>query len=90
MTHSGTLTVSAPGGCQNTQGVNGSGLWIFTRKQHRDEALLQQVLIQAPLSTGVPIYGTPLLGIQASLYSERMPLQPSAFSWRMPREPYVF
>jgi len=38
----GPPTVSAPGGCQNTQGVNGSGLWIFTRKQHRDEALLQQ------------------------------------------------
>ena len=34
--------MSAAGGCQGTQGVNGSGLWIFTRSQERDEAVIEQ------------------------------------------------
>lgn len=35
----------APDGqsCRTGTGTNGSGLWIFTRKQQRDEALLQKV-----------------------------------------------
>jgi len=34
---------SASGGCQTGEGVNGAGLWIFTRRQQRDEALVQKV-----------------------------------------------
>jgi len=30
------------GGCSTGGGVNGSGLWIFTREQQRDEALVQK------------------------------------------------
>jgi len=30
-------------GCQTGTGVNGSGLWIFTRKQERDEGLVQKI-----------------------------------------------
>mmetsp|Transcript_92414 Transcript_92414/g.249301 ORF Transcript_92414/g.249301 Transcript_92414/m.249301 type:complete len:386 (-) Transcript_92414:54-1211(-) len=35
----------APDGksCRTGTGVNGSGLWIFTRKQQRDEALIQKI-----------------------------------------------
>merc|ERR1711957_388492 len=39
----GPPTHAAPGGCQTGKGVNGSGLWIFTRKQERDGALINQV-----------------------------------------------
>eukprot|EP00428_Durinskia_dybowskii_P018583 CAMPEP_0170225236 /NCGR_PEP_ID=MMETSP0116_2-20130129/12325_1 /TAXON_ID=400756 /ORGANISM="Durinskia baltica, Strain CSIRO CS-38" /LENGTH=228 /DNA_ID=CAMNT_0010475953 /DNA_START=83 /DNA_END=769 /DNA_ORIENTATION=- len=34
---------SAPGGCRTGNGVNGAGLWIFTRKQARDQALVDKV-----------------------------------------------
>jgi len=34
---------SAEGGCQMGSGATGSGLWIFTRQQKRDEALVQKV-----------------------------------------------
>lgn len=30
-------------GCRTGTGTNGSGLWIFTRKQERDEALVQKI-----------------------------------------------
>lgn len=39
----GQPTVATPGGCRTGTGVNGSGLWIFTRKQDRDEQLVQKV-----------------------------------------------
>eukprot|EP00747_Dinoflagellata_sp_TGD_P183126 gnl/TRDRNA2_/TRDRNA2_37824_c0_seq1.p1 gnl/TRDRNA2_/TRDRNA2_37824_c0~~gnl/TRDRNA2_/TRDRNA2_37824_c0_seq1.p1 ORF type:complete len:220 (-),score=40.33 gnl/TRDRNA2_/TRDRNA2_37824_c0_seq1:60-719(-) len=39
----GQPTVSTPEGCRTGTGVNDSGLWIFTRKQERDEALVQKV-----------------------------------------------
>jgi len=39
----GAPSKSASGGCQTGEGVNGSGLWIFTRRQQRDEALVQKV-----------------------------------------------
>jgi lipocalin len=31
------------GGCRIGEGINESGLWVFTRKQVRDETLIQQV-----------------------------------------------
>lgn len=34
---------AAEGGCRTGTGTNGSGLWIFTRQQKRDEALVQKV-----------------------------------------------
>jgi lipocalin len=34
---------SAPGGCRTGTGVNGSGLWIFSRQQQRDQALVERV-----------------------------------------------
>lgn len=34
---------SAPGGCRTGEGVNDSGLWVFTRHQARDEALVKKV-----------------------------------------------
>jgi len=34
---------SAPGGCRTGTGVNGSGLWIFTRQQKRDNSLVNKV-----------------------------------------------
>mmetsp|Transcript_42278 Transcript_42278/g.88331 ORF Transcript_42278/g.88331 Transcript_42278/m.88331 type:complete len:360 (-) Transcript_42278:229-1308(-) len=39
----GAPTVQADGGCKTGSGTNGSGLWIFTREQKRDEALVQKV-----------------------------------------------
>jgi len=33
----------AEGGCRTGSGVNGSGLWIFTRKQQKDAALIEKV-----------------------------------------------
>lgn len=39
----GPPTNSAPGGCRTGSGVNGSGLWIFTRQQARDQALVDKV-----------------------------------------------
>lgn len=39
----GPPTVVAEGGCRTGSGVNGSGLWIFTRKQQKDEALIETV-----------------------------------------------
>lgn len=39
----GEPTKSAPGGCRTGSGVNDAGLWIFTRQQTRDEALVQKV-----------------------------------------------
>jgi len=38
---------SADGGCRTGTGVNDAGLWIFTRQQNRDEALLQKVRLIA-------------------------------------------
>lgn len=34
---------SAPGGCRTGVGVNHAGVWIFTRKQKRNETLIQKV-----------------------------------------------
>jgi len=39
----GQPTNSGPDGCRTGSGVNGAGLWIFTREQQRDEALVQKV-----------------------------------------------
>jgi lipocalin len=39
----GAPTKSGPGGCRTGSGTNDSGLWIFTRQQKRDEALVQKV-----------------------------------------------
>eukprot|EP00308_Calcidiscus_leptoporus_P016876 CAMPEP_0119354388 /NCGR_PEP_ID=MMETSP1334-20130426/3392_1 /TAXON_ID=127549 /ORGANISM="Calcidiscus leptoporus, Strain RCC1130" /LENGTH=379 /DNA_ID=CAMNT_0007367921 /DNA_START=94 /DNA_END=1233 /DNA_ORIENTATION=- len=39
----GQPTISTPNGCRTGEGINNSGLWIFTRSQARDEALLSQV-----------------------------------------------
>jgi len=39
----GAPTHSYEGGCRTGTFVNDAGLWIFTRKQQRDEALLQNV-----------------------------------------------
>merc|ERR1711879_1072353 len=39
----GQPTIEKPGGCRTGSGINMSGLWIFTRKQVRDEALVQKV-----------------------------------------------
>lgn len=39
----GAPSTSAPGGCRTGEGVNNAGLWIFTRRQQRDEALVQKV-----------------------------------------------
>jgi len=39
----GAPTKSAAGGCQTGSGTNNAGLWIFTRQQKRDEALVQKV-----------------------------------------------
>ena len=38
----GAPTVAGPTGCQTGTGTNDSGLWIFTREQKRDEALVQK------------------------------------------------
>ncbi|KAK3270200.1 hypothetical protein CYMTET_21392 [Cymbomonas tetramitiformis] len=39
----GQPTIKTPDGCKTGSGVNGSGLWIFSRKQERDEDLLNKV-----------------------------------------------
>jgi len=39
----GPPSKSASGGCRAGEGVNGAGLWIFTRRQQRDEELVQNV-----------------------------------------------
>lgn len=39
----GAPSHSFTGGCRTGTGVNGAGLWIFTRQQQRDEALVQKV-----------------------------------------------
>jgi len=39
----GAPSISSPGGCRTGEGVNNAGLWIFTRRQQRDEALVQTV-----------------------------------------------
>ncbi|CAE7497076.1 unnamed protein product [Symbiodinium sp. CCMP2592] len=39
----GAPTLPAEAGCMTGSGTNGSGLWIFTREQERDEALVQKV-----------------------------------------------
>lgn len=39
----GAPTLPAEAGCMTGSGTNGSGLWIFTREQKRDEALVQKV-----------------------------------------------
>lgn len=39
----GPPKVAAQGGCRTGTGVNGSGLWIFTRKQKKDPALIEHV-----------------------------------------------
>jgi len=39
----GPPTVATAGGCQTGKGINGSGLWIFTRQQKTDDAVVQKV-----------------------------------------------
>uniref|UniRef100_A0A7S3Z387 Lipocalin/cytosolic fatty-acid binding domain-containing protein n=1 Tax=Lotharella globosa TaxID=91324 RepID=A0A7S3Z387_9EUKA len=39
----GQPTIQGTNGCKNGSGVNGSGLWIFTRQQARDDAIVQKV-----------------------------------------------
>mmetsp|Transcript_68990 Transcript_68990/g.135450 ORF Transcript_68990/g.135450 Transcript_68990/m.135450 type:complete len:223 (-) Transcript_68990:91-759(-) len=39
----GPPTEKAEGGCRTGTGVNGSGLWIFTRQQTRDQAIVDKV-----------------------------------------------
>lgn len=39
----GPPTQPTPNGCRTGTGVNDAGLWIFTRTQSRDEALVQKV-----------------------------------------------
>jgi len=39
----GQPSIKTKEGCRTGSGVNGAGLWIFTRKQQRDEALVQKV-----------------------------------------------
>eukprot|EP00746_Dinoflagellata_sp_MGD_P080672 gnl/MRDRNA2_/MRDRNA2_32178_c0_seq1.p1 gnl/MRDRNA2_/MRDRNA2_32178_c0~~gnl/MRDRNA2_/MRDRNA2_32178_c0_seq1.p1 ORF type:complete len:218 (-),score=44.77 gnl/MRDRNA2_/MRDRNA2_32178_c0_seq1:400-1053(-) len=39
----GPPTIAAEGGCRTGTGVNNSGLWIFTRKQQKDAALIEKV-----------------------------------------------
>mmetsp|Transcript_73275 Transcript_73275/g.174604 ORF Transcript_73275/g.174604 Transcript_73275/m.174604 type:complete len:381 (-) Transcript_73275:212-1354(-) len=39
----GAPALPAEAGCMTGSGTNGSGLWIFTRDQKRDEALVQKV-----------------------------------------------
>merc|ERR1719440_26645 len=36
-------TSDGSAGCKTGSGTNGAGLWIFTRQQQRDEALVQKV-----------------------------------------------
>merc|ERR1719220_2539895 len=39
----GQPSTKTSGGCRTGSGVNGAGLWIFTRQQQRDEQLVQKV-----------------------------------------------
>lgn len=39
----GPPTKAAAGGCQTGTGINGSGLWIFTRQQARDQSIVDKV-----------------------------------------------
>jgi len=39
----GQPQIQGEGGCRTGSGVNGAGLWIFTRSQQRDEVLVQKV-----------------------------------------------
>uniref|UniRef100_A0A7S2HMZ0 Apolipoprotein D n=1 Tax=Alexandrium andersonii TaxID=327968 RepID=A0A7S2HMZ0_9DINO len=39
----GQPTAQSSGGCRTGSGVNGAGLWIFTRAQERNKALVQKV-----------------------------------------------
>uniref|UniRef100_A0A7S1S6I7 Lipocalin/cytosolic fatty-acid binding domain-containing protein n=1 Tax=Alexandrium catenella TaxID=2925 RepID=A0A7S1S6I7_ALECA len=39
----GQPTIRGPGGCRTGSGLNNAGLWIFTREQRRNEALVQKV-----------------------------------------------
>jgi len=39
----GAPTHSTPNGCRTGTGVNNAGLWIFTRQQDRNEALVEKV-----------------------------------------------
>lgn len=39
----GQPTIQGAGGCRTGSGVNGAGLWIFTRQQQRNEQLVQKV-----------------------------------------------
>merc|ERR1719356_105035 len=39
----GPPSQSGTGGCKTGTGTNDSGLWIFTREQRRDEALVQKI-----------------------------------------------
>jgi len=39
----GQPTNETPNGCKTGNGVNGSGLWIFTRSQERDENLISMI-----------------------------------------------
>jgi len=43
----GQPTNETPDGCRTGTGVNGSGLWIFTRSQKRDENLISMIRNQA-------------------------------------------
>eukprot|EP00971_Amphidinium_carterae_P045053 886251-Amphidinium_carterae.1 len=38
----GAPTIKTDSGCRTGSGVNNAGLWIFTRKQERDESLVQK------------------------------------------------
>jgi len=39
----GQPTIKTPDGCKTGGGVNQAGLWIFTRQQHRNEAIVLEV-----------------------------------------------
>merc|ERR1712151_1024338 len=39
----GAPTKVAAGGCQTGSGINKAGLWVFTRQQTRNEALVQKI-----------------------------------------------
>merc|ERR1719335_1177397 len=39
----GQPSLKGPGGCRTGSGVNGAGLWIFTRQQQRDQRLVKKV-----------------------------------------------
>jgi len=39
----GPPTIEGTNGCMTGTGTNNSGLWIFTRKQERDDALVQKI-----------------------------------------------